>query len=48
MKVRIEHDGRTPCAASALKFVLDNVIDDFSAIDVIGGNIETLFPTQIL
>ena len=46
--IRIEHHRAAPRAASALKFVLDHLIDDFPAIDVVGLNIDALFPGQIL
>lgn len=48
MKVGIEHHGGAPRAASPLKFVLDDVVDDFAAVNVVCGDITPLFPTQIL
>ena len=44
----MENERAATRAAATLKLVLNDVIDDFAAINVVFGNIDPLFPRQIL
>lgn len=48
IEIGIEHDGRAARAAPALKFILDDVVDDLAAIHMVGGDIQPLLPCEIL